>query len=289
MEMSDCKVYRDEFEETRASASLSREAGAHLQACRACLKYYEELSSLKRLVGGLERVSAPTDFESRLQARMHATAHGRGRARASRSTPRSSIFPFNFAPGAVAFTLAAVFMVSVAASLYLKRGTVAPITQGERPPAAATENAPEAISQMIIDPNDDTTGTVTGNLPQQKEGQKGSAASLYAHKGGNAARVVRVTASSNASQRDNEASANFAVRSAGVLEVEKPGAEAASNGRALLAVPLPKSSELMRVVVRDERGAARFISMKHVSFGAQELVGDGLTTQSPSTDKEGVW
>ncbi|MGB8508804.1 MAG: hypothetical protein WCD76_10385, partial [Pyrinomonadaceae bacterium] len=67
-----CKRYMLEMEEASGGAGLSREARAHLRACRHCLDFYERGESLSRLVGGLEKVVAPPDFEFRLRARMAA-------------------------------------------------------------------------------------------------------------------------------------------------------------------------------------------------------------------------
>ena len=57
---------------------------------------------------------------------------------------------------------------------------------------------------------------------------------------------------------------------------------------ATIAVRTP--SVPLRVVLRDESGAARVVSMNSVSFGAQELVRQGRNVVPVSyTDKKGVW
>ncbi|HYG09958.1 MAG TPA: hypothetical protein VD835_08440, partial [Pyrinomonadaceae bacterium] len=49
--------------------SLSHAAQAHMAACANCRVFGEERLALRRLVGGLEKVSAPADFDFRMRAR----------------------------------------------------------------------------------------------------------------------------------------------------------------------------------------------------------------------------
>ncbi len=55
-------------------------------------------------------------------------------------------------------------------------------------------------------------------------------------------------------------------------------------------VKLEVSAEPLRIVVRDESGAARRVAMKPVSFGAQNPVGKPRAVSNTSlADDEGVW
>ena len=63
-----------------------------------------------------------------------------------------------------------------------------------------------------------------------------------------------------------------------------------ASQRATLVIPVRTSPESLRVVLHDERGAARVVPVRTVSFGAQELVArEGSRTRPPLADKEGVW
>ena len=55
-------------------------------------------------------------------------------------------------------------------------------------------------------------------------------------------------------------------------------------------VTLKVSAEPLRVVLRDESGSARRLSMKPVSFGSQNLVGRSRELpNTPLADDGGVW
>ena len=74
--MTDCKAYRSEIEES--AGELSDLALAHVESCPACGEVLRVRESLRRLVGGLERIEAPADFEFRLRARIAARRGTRG-------------------------------------------------------------------------------------------------------------------------------------------------------------------------------------------------------------------
>src|SRR5215211_4580032 len=102
-----CNSCRIEIEELETGEGLSEKAGAHLAACPSCRTFHEERLSLRRLVGSLEPVSAPPDFEFRLRARLAANGNGQ----ASRFSFRSLIS----SPAAIG--VAASFALIVAAAV----------------------------------------------------------------------------------------------------------------------------------------------------------------------------
>ena len=70
-----CQTCHHEIEELELGESLSDEASAHVGVCLPCGAFYNERLSLRRLVGSLEPVSAPPDFEFRLRARLAASGN----------------------------------------------------------------------------------------------------------------------------------------------------------------------------------------------------------------------
>jgi hypothetical protein len=57
-----------------------------------------------------------------------------------------------------------------------------------------------------------------------------------------------------------------------------------------IVVPVSTSSESMRLVLQDERGERRVVSVEPVSFGAQQLVGRaGVPQRKILPTREGVW
>src|SRR5947209_16472485 len=138
--MTDCKTYRSEIEES--ADGLSDAARAHSESCPACGEFRRVSESLRRLVGGLERVEAPADFEFRLRARM---ASQRGTRGGRPFAGRMNLYGF----GAVA---AALCFLAVSASLYFWQGRRLTPRDGARDNARAeviTESGPPHVAVNI--------------------------------------------------------------------------------------------------------------------------------------------
>ena len=96
-----CKTCRDEIEELEGAEPLSPSASAHLDSCPNCLAFRKERLALRQMIGSLEVVDAPADFDFRLRARL-ATLKGR---------EPGPIAWSRFAPGGWALALAASFVI----------------------------------------------------------------------------------------------------------------------------------------------------------------------------------
>src|SRR5947209_20474859 len=106
-----CKACQIEVEELEMGASLSEAARAHITACSACRAFHDERQSLRKLVGSLEAVSAPPDFEFRLRARLSSSGNG-----------GSGNFSFrSFLASAPAIAIAASFALLVAGVIIYKQ------------------------------------------------------------------------------------------------------------------------------------------------------------------------
>ncbi|HVF55459.1 MAG TPA: hypothetical protein VM934_04865 [Pyrinomonadaceae bacterium] len=271
-----CKTFRTEIEEATAAVPLSGATRKHLGACAPCMEFYNERAALARLVGELERVGAPSDFEFRLRARMAAAESAR----------RATFFPLRFAPGMASIALAALFGIVLAGALYLRQPNVS------RPPAASADVAKTATlpadaaaprDRMLVDPNTNMSKTTL----------KDASVNQVAKATSKPRRRASQSRSSNpsAQTQGGEASADFSIRSAQALDLHNalpPHREAAAGST--VAIPLRTSSEPLKVLLRDERGGSRVVSMKSVSFGSQELMGRSRETSAASQrDGEGVW
>ena len=267
---SNCKVIRAEIEETVGGAWLGRGAEAHLAACANCLSFYKEREALRRLVGNLERVEAPGDFEFRLRARMAAAKETKG----------TRPLVFRFAPGFASFALAAVFVAAVAGAYYFKRtATTVADHAAPRPPAAvgtqsaAHQPTPPATGPVVevVETVDKTAG---GSSPVEVERAGGVRQSKQVR--GHGARAAAAESRREAAAERTEGELSFGLSTSPVIK--------ASN------VKLEVSAEPLRMVVRDESGAARRVAMKPVSFGAQNPVGKPRAVSITSlADDEGVW
>lgn len=268
--MADCKVYREEIEELAGVGRLSLEARAHVNACEACSGFEQEGATLRRLVRELERVEAPADFEFRLRARMAASRGGRRK-------------PFRPAYGFAALAAAALFLF-VSTSLYIRQ-------ERQRKPEAVGHGALTAGSggedSKPRQPQNAValaTGASTDTDTATKASRKPNASQFGQLK-------VKTTRPALPPQTREVALRETAGRSnaKNYLTSAFTGAGVIGRGQPV-KISLDTGAQPLRVVVRDERGAARVVPMRSVSFGSQELLArEGSGHRTTSTDREGVW
>ncbi len=70
MRSLECRVTRQQIDELELGERPSERATAHLSQCAGCRDFRAERNELRQLVGSLESVVAPADFEMRLRARI---------------------------------------------------------------------------------------------------------------------------------------------------------------------------------------------------------------------------
>jgi len=261
-----CEAYRTLIEE---GAGGGRALRSHPDACGPCREFRREREALKSLLGGLERVSAPDDFEFRLRARMAAR----------RGAERAPLWRLRPAPGWAAIAFAACLLA--AASVYFVTRPAA----GDA--VAARQVAPAATAPQIPAREDeglktDDAGQLTpppAVVAREQERPRGRAvaAGLVAAERRHAERPRRAVSEST-----------FGARGASVIDGSE-GVGAAAD-EASQTIRLRTSPETLRVVLRDERGASHVLPMRSVSFGAQAPVGRGVRAERASdTDRGGVW
>lgn len=257
--MGNCKACRLEVEEAAGRVPLGRGAESHLAACRDCRDFVRERAALRSLLAGLERVSAPDDFDVRLRARMARRGDG-GRGR--------FLFNFSFAP-AFAVAASVVFVCAVAAALYLGRAGQGPAARHAVTPAAPASAAPASSpAEVVSKPGSGGAELAGSGLSEPKPPR---ARRPFAQRGGESA--------ARAGKRA-EAGLDSRTYSVGSSRVLAPA----------VAVPVGGSADSMRVVLRDENGSARVVPVRSVSFGSQELIANGPEgRRTPATTKEGVW
>lgn len=286
-----CYECRREIEEASLHRLLSHEARAHVEACGTCRVLRDERSALSGLLGELEVVAAPSNFEAQLRARIVA----------KQSARRRFSFQPSFAPSTLSIALAACFALTVSAVL-LFQPTQPPqrniISTTESPtdisavhPATASNTAdayPPAwgeAAKTTLDaraPFRNTTESISLTQPRRL---------LHT-----AARFVRPAAVFVATKARVD-SESF---SAGAAQVVTPRASASldspSSSDAQSSVPPTEavsvrvSSHPLEVTLLDERGITRLISVEPVSFGATQLAGssDKAKLTSPSSG-QGIW
>lgn len=272
-----CEVYRIEIEERAAGDGLSVETSRHVGVCARCRELYEQRAGLERLLGELKRVEAPNDFEFRLRARL---AEGESKS-------RPWLLRRGFVPGVVSIALAALFFVAATLTLQLRpRVNEEPASRAAKAPAGASEQqatvkTDESDAQRA---SEVATGGEQAALRDERRGVE------------RARRRVAVVAASVA-QKDDGASRLRRERFGSAESEFRPAPYVNSSGSNQIAlanppvaVPLQASTQPLKVVLSDERGGARVVHMKTVSFGAQQLV--GRTKESARvahSTQEGAW
>ncbi|HEX9918522.1 MAG TPA: hypothetical protein VGA87_05100 [Pyrinomonadaceae bacterium] len=280
MNCQKCKIEIEDRDLRRES--LSDAATAHMAACASCRVFGEERLALRRLVGGLEKVSAPADFDFRMRARMLAERDA-GAARARW---------FNFSPAALSWPLAGCLVLVVSASLYFQQ------TRPDTPAMPTAEQAHVSTPAPQI--------SVAEAAPEREH-----ALSNETRPGVSMNRETRpsVAASSNISpaRRERALHTRLAGRtSAGgeLIKVEESNSAAllgstprsAASGAArsegaLIPVQLDAPEGQLKVLLRDTSGGARTISVDSVSFGSRDVMGrpGAAFTKASLSTNQGVW
>ncbi|HLL13715.1 MAG TPA: hypothetical protein VK388_01430 [Pyrinomonadaceae bacterium] len=274
-----CQKCKNEIEETDLRReSLSRAAEAHVAACESCRRFGDERLALRRLVGGLEKVSAPADFDFRMRALMVAERGVRA--------PRAKWF--NLSPAALSWPLAGCLALVISASLYFQP------RQPETPPPAATQAQQSGAAATIASPqtsiaevalqsdqavNDKTRPGVTvasSRISPAPERRRSALARLAVAKG-----VERKSAQVEESTSTSLTGSTPRFATSGATRSES----------ALIPVPLDAPEGQLKVLLRDTSGAARTISVDSVSFGSRDVMRRPGATYSRASlsSNQGVW
>jgi len=252
MNGKECRATRREIDESELNQKLGDQARAHIALCPSCRKFCAERASLRELVGSLEPVAAPGDFDLRLRARLANERQGRAR----------QPFAFCFVVGTPAITVAAlVVMLAVALVWFAQRN------QNQVPAIAAdsTRQEPSLPNQSSLASNkhdapvqtpEVLSPSVVNSKPTDHQNREG-----------------------NNYKEINNKSAGVNVRDYGVLPAESIKQIEQKAGEVSLSAPLKP----MVVSMEDDRGATRRISLPPVSFGAQRMV-DNRTPLSFSSN-----
>lgn len=264
-----CEAYRTLIEEAAGVAAPGRALRSHLDACGPCGEFRREREALVGLLGGLERVSAPDDFEFRLRARMAAR----------RGPERTSLRRLRLAPGLTAFAVAAG-LVAAAASLYFQPR---PTADGV---AAVGRNAPDA--PVHTTPAPDSPAHTAGEKTPPDLTAQATAQDRPRPRAASAAGAGAAEKRSGERPRRSLRDDTFGVKVAAIID-GRGGGEGRAPGPEAQAIRLRTSPETLRVVLRDGRGGSYVTPMRSVSFGAQAPVGGVRTARTADKDKEGVW
>lgn len=252
MNGKECRATRREIDESELNQRLSDQARSHVASCSSCRGFHAERTSLRELVGSLEPVAAPGDFDMRLRARMASERQSRAR----------QPFIFRLVTSTPAIAVAAlVVMLAMSLVWFAQRN------RSQAPPTALVpiKDAPKVPDQTQLASNGGSDIGQTGVPPAPLDLNLGSRTS----RGGNPAR-----------ENNNKlAQAGVKAIDYGVSPAEYIRQGEQRAGEVSLSAPLKP----MIVSMQDDHGATHKISLPPVSFGAQRLVDNRIPVSSTNS------
>jgi hypothetical protein len=231
-----CRDVRQEIDQADLRQALSASSEAHVGTCTACAVFRDERFRLRELVGGLQPVTAPADFDMRLRARI---------AR-ERDVPKQP-FIFRLVMSTPAIVVAAVLVIAVGTIVFLSQ------RNHSQDPALASDNGKEVKSTPapieIAKDHDPEPGpsspAVNDNTLKPKQSNV------------TARNTPKLTSPANALPEVSDST----VRSAQSVRMTD------RDGQVTLTAPLRP----MIVTVYDEHGGTRRIQLPPISFGSQRF------------------
>jgi hypothetical protein len=274
MSLKICREVRREIEEAGPDERLSTEASAHVRVCSSCREFDSEQAALRRLIGSVETVAAPADFEFRLRARLAA---------AEKSSWRR-LLRFEAAPGMPAIALAASFALLVTAAVIFKQ------IQSNRTTARPTSQTIEEIAAGQDD-------SQVFPLKVETDGQQASDASGQGVKDAqklNHEEPGSAVESKPRSPLEKTAKTSFE-RGVSSPESNRPRTQSVDFGASvapvipLVVVQGPATNQPVRVSLDDGLGKTRTVSLQPVTFGSQNLIEQSTASRTSFSDPRGIW
>ena len=246
-----------EIDESDFGATLSPTVLRHLLECGECREFQDKETKLRQIVGSLETVNAPADFDFRLRARL-ANSEGRSAYNFLSSGPLMR------SPG---FAVAVLILLVVGAFAFLRQFVPRESQIAVTPPAA--------------------TGGTTATTTQPEESKK----TIQEPQPGNDA-TSRQTLAENTTPQSRRAGGSIPGHKRTTVAVDfgsdpAPVVHSGQSVAGMTTFPLDISQESFKVSIDDGRGTSRTISLPGVSFGSRRvLTGRNVSNQfAPS----GAW
>jgi hypothetical protein len=231
-----CREVRREIDQSELQQSLSANSETHVADCAGCKTFRDERLRLRELVGALQPVTAPDDFEMRLRARI---------AR-ERDVPKQP-FIFRFVMSTPAIVVAAVLVIAVGAVVFISQRN-----HSEAPTQAKSGGNervnPAPTSTVVV--KDETVKPEPPKPAVDNVGDKSKPLPV----------IVKNTPKSSSPFKGVQAD-DFGARGAQSVKLSDRAGE----------VSLVAPNRPMVVTMYDEHGATRKVQLPPISFGSQRL------------------
>lgn len=250
-----CNQVRFEIDEKDLAATLSAGAMEHLTQCVDCREFQTKETRLRQIVGSLETVNAPADFDFRLRARL---------ANDERAIYRES------SP----IRVWRLRSIAVAAMLLIFAGTVFMLRQMDpREPKMGDTGQASQVQQVAPAPRPDEAATVNSGVTAQNA-QEGFPI-VAAQKNTQPRRGVPLAVGKRQS-----VAVDLSSKPAPVIRGESIGT--------MSTFPLDVSQQSFKVSLDDGSGGSRTISVPTVSFGSRRVLMGGSVSANQYAPK-GDW
>ena len=254
MNSRECRTTRQEIEQSKLHQRLSGLAVRHIESCPACQEFQLERTRLRELIGSLEPVAAPGDFDLRLRARIAADRQ---------QVARGSFFN-RFVVSTPAIAAAAVMVMLAGAIVWL--------AQHQKNQQSTIAAGAPTRTEPAITPGDKRAESTDASPTVPAATNPGVTLIAEAPRGRNPYRAT--SARSGGDRRPIASATDFNVTGA---ESIRQGEQQA--GEVSLTAPVKP----LVVSLEDVSGAKRRISLPPVSFGSQRLVDNRLPVSSTNS------
>ena len=237
-----CKQVRFEIDEAELSTALSSAAKEHLKTCGECKEFHSKETKLRQIIGSLEPVNAPADFDFRLRARLANDRH-------YSASPLRLLRSRSFAVAAMLLIFAATVLMIRQASRQnpVRDTTTASTSSGDQSSRPLVQ---PVISKQQTSQETKSTVTVTDINKRNP-----------------------LSATSPVAKRRSVVSIDFSATTAPVIRSEQSMATMAT-------FPLDVSQQSFKVSLDDAHGTSKTILVPTVSFGAgRALTGTAPVSQ----------
>ncbi|HMF58135.1 MAG TPA: hypothetical protein VK619_17460 [Pyrinomonadaceae bacterium] len=265
-----CREFQIEVEESETGRELSAGAAAHCGVCGSCRSFFMERRALREILGKVPPVSAPSDFDFRLRARLATTGE----------TRRNLSGRFNFSPGNLAITFAAsfalLFAVTIAVQQFRSTGTQRATASGKMQVGAEATSATGASTSSLTEVQNQANSIVSNPAESSAVGERLSGANARNEAKRRVEERLRGMTASD-SQRQRIVSHDFVdtIASAPVAQLDP-------EVHVQFRSPLAPS----RLFVNEHDGTRRDVSLKPVTFGSQNIL---PLRRASDTSTTGIW
>jgi hypothetical protein len=252
MRKSDCTSIRRELDEIMLGDEWSVAAAEHMAVCTDCRNFNEKQMKLRQIVGSLETVAAPPDFDFRLRSRL-ARDNGSSGARFN-----YNVWSLGQRSAAVGLAVLLVFGAWIVVRQVMQRSNEKSVAEknngntGKTAPSRKDESLPNV-----------TNPTPTGQTQQ-----------------------FAVNTGPRVGQRRSQSTTNRTKRPLMAKEISNEQAPVIRSSEPIAeqVFPIDASQQSLKVSLYDGRGNPRTISLPTVTFGSQRVV-----PTSTSFAPKGVW